>query len=180
MTPTEKAIEVARELAERWTWRLETRQPEPNRLDVLLATPADLVPFAVGLRVQRIGWLTAITGLDPGPDSGALELLYHFCQEAAVVTLRLSLPRQGAVVPSLSSIIPSAESSEREVAEMFGIAFDGLRAAGHLYLPDEWPEETYPLRKDWTPPGSDGEPRPAEAGRPLPADAATATEGGRP
>ena len=151
MMPTEKAIEIGRELAERWTFHLETRQPEPHRLDVVLASPADLVPFAVALRVQRIGYLAAITGLDPGPESGQLELLYHFCQGAAVVTLRLPVPREGAVVPTLSSIIPSAESSEREIAEMFGVAFDGLRAAGHLYLPDEWPEATYPLRKDCTP-----------------------------
>jgi NADH:ubiquinone oxidoreductase subunit C len=148
MMPTEKVIEIGRELAERWTWRLETRQPEANRLDVILASPADLVPFAVGLRVQRIGYLAAITGLDPGPDSGALELLYHFCQGAAIVTLRLTVPRDGAVVPTLSAIIPSAESSEREIAEMFGVTFEGLRSAGHLYLPDEWPEATYPLRKD--------------------------------
>jgi NADH:ubiquinone oxidoreductase subunit C len=152
MMPTEKAIEIGRELAERWTFHLETRQPEPNRLDVLLASPADLVPFAVGLRVQRIGYLAAVTGLDLGPEAGQLELLYHFCYGAAIVTLRLSVPRQGAVVPTLSAIIPSAESSEREIAEMFGVTFDGLRAAGHLYLPDEWPESTYPLRKDWTPP----------------------------
>jgi NADH:ubiquinone oxidoreductase subunit C len=152
MMPTEKAIEIGRELAERWTWRLETRQPEPNRLDVLLASPADLVPFAAALRVQRIGYLAAITGLDPGPESGALELLYHFCQGPAFISLRLTVPRQGAIVPTLSSIIPSAESSEREIAEMFGVTFDGLRAAGHLYLPEEWPESTYPLRKDWTPP----------------------------
>jgi Ni,Fe-hydrogenase III component G len=151
MMPTEKAIEIGRELAERWTFHLETRQPEPHRLDVILASPADLVPFAVALRVQRIGYLAAITGLDPGPESGQLELLYHFCQGAAVVTLRLLVPREGAVVPTLSSIIPSAESSEREIAEMFGVAFDGLRAAAHLYLPEEWPEATYPLRKDCAP-----------------------------
>jgi len=148
--PAAKAIEIGRELAERWTFHLETRQPEPNRLDVLLASPADLVPFAVGLRVQRIGYLAAVTGLDLGPESGQLELLYHFCHGAAIVTLRLPVPRQGAVVPTLSSIIPSAESSEREIAEMLGVTFDGLRAAGHLYLPDEWPESTYPLRKDCT------------------------------
>jgi Ni,Fe-hydrogenase III component G len=160
MMPSEKVIEIARELAERWTFHLETRQPEPNRLDVLLASPADLEPFAVALRVQRIGWLAAVTGLDPGPESGSLELLYHFCQGPTVITLRLPVPRQGAVVPSLSSIIPSAESSEREIAEMFGVTFDGLRATGHLYLPDEWPEDTYPLRKDWIPPVLAG----AEAG----------------
>ena len=149
MMPTEKAIDIGRELAERWTFHLETRQPEPHRLDVLLASADDLVPFAVALRVQRIGYLAAVTGLDPGPESGKLELLYHFCHGAAVITLRLLVPRQGSVVPTLSSIIPSAESSEREVAEMFGVTFDGLRAAGHLYLPEEWPESTYPLRKDW-------------------------------
>ena len=62
------------------------------------------------------------------------------------------MPRQGAVVPTLSSIIPSAESSEREIAEMFGVTFDGLHPARHLYLPEERPESTYPLRKDCTPP----------------------------
>jgi len=93
MMPTEKAIEIGRELAERWTFHLETRQPEPNRLDVLLTSPDDLVPFAVALRVQRIGYLTAVTGLDPGPESGMLELLYHFCQGAAVITLRLQVPQ---------------------------------------------------------------------------------------
>jgi Ni,Fe-hydrogenase III component G len=152
MMPSDRVIEIARELAERWTFHLETRQPEPTRLDVVLASPADLQPFAAALRVQRIGWLAAVTGLDPGPESGTLELLYHFCQGPTVITLRLPVPRQGAVVPSLSSIIPSAESSEREVAEMFGVTFTGLRATGHLYLPDEWPEETYPLLKDWMPP----------------------------
>lgn len=176
MMTTEKAIEIGRELAERWTWRLETRQPEPNRLDVMLASPADLVPFAVGLRVQRLGYLAAITGLDPGPESGKLELLYHFCQGAAIVTLRLSVPRAGAVVPTLSSIIPSAESSEREIAEMFGVTFDGLRAAGHLYLPDGWPEETYPLRKDWTPLRSGGAPRRTAGTRPPVLAGAAAAE----
>jgi Ni,Fe-hydrogenase III component G len=152
MMPTEKAIEIGRELAERWMWRLETRQPEPSRLDVVLASPADLVPFAVALRVQRLGYLAAITGLDPGPASDALELLYHFCHGAAIISLRLRVPRQGATVPTLTEIIPSAESSEREIAEMFGVTFAGLRATGHLYLPDEWPESTYPLRKDSVPP----------------------------
>jgi NADH:ubiquinone oxidoreductase subunit C len=154
MMPSEKVIEIGRELAERWTYRLETRQPEPTRLDVILASPADVVPFAVGLRVQRIGWLSAITGVDLGPDNGHLELLYHFSQGAAVITLRLQVPRAGAVVPTLSTIIPSAESSEREVAEMFGVTFDGLRATGHLYLPETWPESTYPLRKDCTLPAA--------------------------
>jgi Ni,Fe-hydrogenase III component G len=31
---------------------------------------------------------------------------------------------------------------------MFGVTFLGLRQVEHLYLPDGWPEATYPLLKD--------------------------------
>jgi NADH:ubiquinone oxidoreductase subunit C len=157
MIPSERSLEIARQLAEFWAWRLETRQPEPNRLDIVMASPDDVVPFAAGLRVQRIGTLAAITGLDLGPEAGELELLYHFCHGSAVITLRLKLDRSQAVVPSLTGIIPNAESSERETAEMFGVTFAGLRAMPRLYLPDDWPAGHYPLRKDAVVPVGSGD-----------------------
>lgn len=151
MHTLERALAIAQELAEGWTFKTETTRPEPNRLDIALASQADLVPFVVALRVQRLGYLAAITGIDMGPEQGELELLYHFCPGPAVITLRLRVPRQGAQVESLTSIIPSAEASERELAEMFGVKIEGLRAPEHLYLPDDWPEAAYPLRKDFQP-----------------------------
>ena len=101
------------------------------------------------MRVKRLGYLSAITGLDGGPESDQLEVLYHFCTGAAVITLRVALPRQEAVVPSLSDIIPSAEVQERELMEMFGVTVSGLPNVEHLYLPDGWPEAIHPLRKDF-------------------------------
>jgi Ni,Fe-hydrogenase III component G len=148
MTTTDEVLEFARQLAQSWAWTLETRQPEPNRIDVQLQTAADLVPFVTGLRVKRLGWLSAITGLDLGPEAGELELLYHFTTGPAVVTLRLRLPRDQAKVPSLCDIIPSAESSEREIREMLGVTVEGLRNDLPIYLPDDWPEGVFPLRKD--------------------------------
>jgi NADH:ubiquinone oxidoreductase subunit C len=149
MHTLERALAIAQELAEGWLFKTETSRPEPNRLDITLASPADLVPFVVGLRVQRLGYLAAITGMDLGPEKGELELLYHFCPGPAVITLRVRLPREDAQVDSLTAIIPSAEASERELAEMFGVRIEGLRAPEHLYLPDDWPDRTYPLRKDF-------------------------------
>jgi Ni,Fe-hydrogenase III component G len=55
------------------------------------------------------------------------------------------------VVPTLSAIIPVAEGFERELQEMFGITVSGLTCLEHLYLPDEWPDAVYPLRKDFDP-----------------------------
>jgi formate hydrogenlyase subunit 5 len=66
-----------------------------------------------------------------------------------VVTLRLRLPHEAAVVPSLTGLIPSAESFERELSEMFGVTVTGLPNPEHLYLPDNWPAGVYPLRKDF-------------------------------
>jgi NADH-quinone oxidoreductase subunit C len=148
---TEEVISTAIELFERWVWSTETERPEPNRLDVHVKSLEELIPMIVGLRVQRLGYLACITGLDMGPETGKLELLYQFCTAAAVITLRIQIPRRDPVVPSLCSIIPSAEVFEREASEMFGITFHGLKKPDHLYLPESWPDEAYPLLKDFNP-----------------------------
>ena len=145
---TDEALTIARQVVEGWAWKTETSQPEPNRLDVRLASMDDLIPITVALRVQRLGYLAAITGLDLGPEDGHLEVLYHFCTSAAVITLRLNTPRDHAFVPSLCSVIPGAEAFERELSEMLGVEVKGLPNPMRLYLPDDWVDGVYPLRKD--------------------------------
>jgi Ni,Fe-hydrogenase III component G len=150
MRTTEEILDIATKLTEEWLWETTTERPEPNRLDVYLKHLEDLVPIAVGLRVQGLGYLAAITGLDHGPEAGDLEVLYHFCTGEAVITLRVSLPREEASVPTMTDVIPGAEAFERELSEMFGIEVIGLRNPMRLYLPDDMPEEIHPLRKDIT------------------------------
>jgi len=147
---TAEALSKARQLVEEWEFKTKTDRPEPNRLDVALTTVDDLIPIVVGLRVIRLGYLAAITGVDLGPDEGDLEILYHFCTAAAVITLRIRVPRQDATVPSLTEVIPSAEPFERELREMFGVEVSGLRNKMRLYLPDDLPEDVFPMRKDVT------------------------------
>jgi Ni,Fe-hydrogenase III component G len=48
-------------------------------------------------------------------------------------------------------VIPGAESFERELHEMFGIEITGLHTPDRLYLPDDWPDGVYPMRKDFDP-----------------------------
>ena len=121
--------------------------PTPNRMDIHLRRAEDLMPVVAGMRVKRLGYLSAIVGLDPGVEKDNLELLYFFCPGAAIIALRLLVPKSEAQVPTLSEIIPSAEPFERELSEMFGIKVVGLRNPAHLYLPDDWEEGVYPLRK---------------------------------
>jgi Ni,Fe-hydrogenase III component G len=129
-------------------WAEKAQVPEPNRLDVAIE-PGDLAAAVAALADARWGYLTAITGLDLGAQAGAIEVLYHFCASAAVMTLRVRIPRTTPSVPSVCSIIPSASFFERELSEMFGVVVAGAPNPDRLYLPDDWPDGVYPLRKDF-------------------------------
>jgi Ni,Fe-hydrogenase III component G len=129
-------------------WAGEQNTPEPGRLDIVLEASA-LPAVAARLQEARWGYLAAITGLDQGPEVGAIEVLYHFCAGPAILTLRVRVPRAEPSVPSLCGEIPSASVLERELAEMFGVVVTGAPDSRRLYIADDWPARAYPLRKDF-------------------------------
>ncbi|HEX6034644.1 MAG TPA: NADH-quinone oxidoreductase subunit C, partial [Anaerolineales bacterium] len=102
-----------------------TNNPETNRLDVQISA-SDLPAAASALTNASWGYLAAITGMDLGVEANALEALYHFCEGAAVTTLRIQLPREGCPeIPSVSEMIPVASFFERELSEMLGVTVLG-------------------------------------------------------
>jgi Ni,Fe-hydrogenase III component G len=143
-------------------WMRGMNYPDLSRLDVTL--PPRELKSAVGiLKKAHWGYLSAITGLDhpasapTGQDSanplvpdGTIEVLYQFCEGAAVLTLRVSVPYSAAIIPSICSIIPYATLYEREAMELFGVNFKNTPDSDRLVLPDDWPVGVYPLRKSFT------------------------------
>lgn len=142
-------LQIAQETLAPWTERVET--PEDNRVDFYL--PAEKIVEAVQAVVNAGGWhLSAMTGMDiPQAETigGEIEMLYHFCQSAAVVTLRIRVPYSMPFIPSICDVIPPATLYEREAIEMFGVNFEGTPSRERLLLPDDWPEGVFPLRKSF-------------------------------
>lgn len=124
-------------------------RPDPLRLDAVVAAE-NLVTAAQAIMDNKWGYLVAITGVDRGPAAGTLEVLYHFggADSGATTTLRVTIPRDNAAIPSVCGPVPSASLYEREIAEMFGITVTGTPNPSRLFLPDEWPADLHPLRKD--------------------------------
>ncbi len=156
MTSTVGALGAATAVLKPFT--VEMSQPHSDRIDFTIK-PDDLLPAVRALVEDNWGYLTAIVGLDrPAPEpvegqppqEGAIEILYMFCSGAAVVALRFALPYSQAVVPTISGMLPPAMLYEWELKEMLGVDVVGLRMTGHLILSDDWPEDTYPLRKSFT------------------------------
>ena len=148
---TEQILTLATGIVQSWDWATEVSRPNPKQLDVKVKEIKELVPIIVGLRVKRLGYLAAIVGLDLGPAANEMEIIYHFCPGDAVIALRVRIPRDHASLPSLCDVVPSAEAYERELQEMFGIEMIGLHTPDRLYLPEDWPNGVYPMRKDFDP-----------------------------
>ncbi len=153
---TETALNTAETLTQPWSQK--NTRPESNRLDVYISSE-NLVACVQALVDAKWGYLAAITGLDhPTPaaegetvsSAGSVELLYSFCEGAAIITLRTSAAYEAAVVPTICNVIPSATLYEREIIELFGVAIDGTPDSSHLILPEDWPDGVYPLRKSFT------------------------------
>jgi NADH:ubiquinone oxidoreductase subunit C len=147
---TNAILESAIPILAPWTKSIEA--PEPARIDVYIE-PEHVVP-AVQAMVDAGNWhLSAITGLDmpqSATSEGMIELLYHFCRRAAIVSLRVQVPYGLPEVPTICGVIPSATLYERELVEMFGVIVRDTPIRTKLLLPDDWPDWVYPLRKSFT------------------------------
>lgn len=131
-------------------WTKSAARPDDTRLDIFVDVK-DVLPSVTALTQARWGYLAAVTGLDLGVETGELEVLYHYCEGAAVVTVRARLPRDNASVDSICSQVAVATFYERELSEMFGITVVGTPNPNRMFLSDDWPAGVYPLRKDFNP-----------------------------
>jgi membrane-bound hydrogenase subunit beta len=82
-----------------------------------------------------------------------LEAKYHlelFYEQAPSISLVVGTrcPKDDPTLPTITDILPSSLPYEREVQEFLGIFFEGIPDPRRLFLPDDFPEDIYPLRKD--------------------------------
>ncbi len=101
---------------------------------------------------EKKGRLFTMVGNDERELSGHFALYYVFAfdQLQHLITVKTLLEEADPVFPSISAQIPAANWYEREVKDLLG-----LRALGHpdrrpLILHGDWPEDQYPLRKDFS------------------------------
>jgi Ni,Fe-hydrogenase III component G len=124
-----------------WEW------PNDLRIRVRLGAGAlvDVVRFLSDSGLTRFITATALETPD-----GKLEVWYHFdfFQTPQTLSIVVDVPRNRSGLPSISPYVKSAEWIEREIAEMFGVQFEGHPRPGRLLLPEGWPKAVHPMRKD--------------------------------
>ena len=93
--------------------------------------------------------LAELTAVDFWPREPRYELVYILVspEQRHRLRLKVRLHADDAHVVTVSDVWPAANWLEREVWDLFGIAFDGHPDPRRLLMPEDW--EGYPLRKDY-------------------------------
>ena len=115
-----------------------------------LVNPDKLTEVATFLR-DEIGfdYLSSVTGVDY-PDENILEVVYHLYKSTGggALNIKVQVPRDNPVVPSLVPIFPGADLQEREIWDLFGIQFENHPDLRRILLWEGF--DGHPLRKDWS------------------------------
>lgn len=79
------------------------------------------------------------------------EIYYHFSndQHGEIINLHVVLPHEHPSVDSLTGLLSGAEWIEREIHELLGVEFKGHDHMRPLISEGNWPEGTYPYRKEF-------------------------------
>ncbi|MEI8349673.1 MAG: NADH-quinone oxidoreductase subunit C [Candidatus Omnitrophota bacterium] len=105
--------------------------------------------FDYAVKNLGFGNLCAITGLDEGVQMAAL---YHLADNKGVLlNIKTGASRDNPVFKTVTPYFPYAEIYEREMMDLLGIKIDTLSPSHRYPLPDDWPMDEFPLRKDWKP-----------------------------
>lgn len=114
-----------------------------------IVQPDKLTEVATILRDEMgYDYLSSVTAVDYLPDD-IMEVVYHLYKSTGgpALVLKAQVPRDQAVVPSLTPIYPGADFQEREVWDLLGVRFDGHPDLRRILMWEGF--AGHPLRKDW-------------------------------
>lgn len=97
------------------------------------------------------GWLTVLFGNDERSLCGDFAVYYVLSMEQGEkcwVVVKALVSALTLEYPSVTPRVPAAVWGEREIRDMYGLIPVGLPDERRLVLPDDWPQDLYPLRKD--------------------------------
>ena len=76
--------------------------------------------------------------------------LLHSLSTKKSLRIKVTLPKENPILPTVSHLWRTADWYEREAFDMMGIIYTGHPNLKRILNPDNW--EGYPLRKDYIPP----------------------------
>ena len=138
---------IVQALQEKFGATLEEFRSEAH----VFVKPEQIVDVLTLLRdTHKFELLSALTASDYWPQgSPRFHVIYQLSSLVENITMQVRVPVGGdqPKVPTATGVYDVANWREREVADMFGIEFEGHPDPRRILMPVDW--EGHPLRKDY-------------------------------
>jgi len=101
------------------------------------------------LRERGFRFLASVHGVDYYPEEPRLGVIYELLDMESVdrITVKLRVHTDAPEVPSITPAWPTADHQEREIFDMFGVAFTGHPNLRRILMPEDY--EGFPQRRDF-------------------------------
>ncbi len=145
-----KEDNIVQELVKKFPFMQDSARVQRIRRIIAEVSPESLEEVLV-YAIQNLEFtiLCTITGLD---EAQGLSFIYHMARTDGITfSLKFSVNKDKPVIKSMIKYFPGAEIYEREIVDLFGAQVEGLPEGNRYPLPDDWPNDEYPLRKNWKP-----------------------------
>jgi NADH-quinone oxidoreductase subunit C len=111
--------------------------------------PAVINEVLAFLRERGFSALMSVHGLDYFPEEPRLGVQYELLDMKALdrLTVKLRVPLDAPLVPSVTPAWPTADHQEREIFDMFGVVFEGHPDLRRILMPEDY--EGHPQRRDF-------------------------------
>ena len=125
----------------------KTVAPRARRVRAIVEQSAFAEVFDFACDTLDFDRLCAITGLD---EKDVLAAIYALGRaDGTLLSIEVRVPRDAPVLDTVTGRFPGAANYERELDDLLGFEVRGLPAGKRYPLPDDWPRDEKPLRKDW-------------------------------
>jgi NADH-quinone oxidoreductase subunit C len=114
----------------------------------LTVAPGSVVAAAEAAKAAGYNFLEDVTAVDWYPTEPRFQITYHILSHGLKARLRVAARLgEGESIASITGVWPSANFYEREVFDLFGVAFTGHPGLTRIMMPENW--NGHPLRKDY-------------------------------
>ncbi len=116
---------------------------------VFVTVPIEIYKEVIRYLVEELGFnhVQAMTGLDAGK---FIEVMLHLGR-GITITVRTRIEKDRSVLSTITDLVPGASLHEREIHDLLGVVFEGHPNLTRVIVPEGWPENVYPLRKEYHP-----------------------------
>ncbi len=124
-------------------------------VEVIRVEASFLLPVCTALYAYGFNYMQCQGGYDSGPGSDLVSF-YHLIKltdgahKPQEIRVKVFLPREKPVLPSVYWIWKAADWQERETYDMYGIVYEGHPNLKRILMPEDW--VGWPLRKDYVSP----------------------------